>query len=202
MVKIWKKFKEIIGEKMNKTKLKEIMDPILKNLGYKKFNWEEIKIDEPSDHKKTRKLDENEIAVYMFKYGKEYLKIGKVGENSNPRLLYQHYNPNSCKSNLAKQLIDDKEDDYYGKEWKKLRKNYIENEKYKNNKNAEEYKQYENARNKVGKWIRKHTSRTNIYLNISDKNYGEYKYFILSLFESALQCKYKPRYENNIHEKK
>ena len=185
---------------MNKDELKEIMEPILESLGYEKFNWEEVKVDKPSDHK-TQKLVENEIAVYMFNYGdNKYLKIGKVGENSNPRFLYHHYNPNSCKSNLAKQLIDDNEHKY-GKEWEKLKENYIKNEKYKNNKGEEKYIEYENARNDIGDWIRKNTSRTNIYLKLSDNNFGKYKYFILSLFESALQCKFKPRYENNIHEK-
>lgn len=58
---------------------------------------------------KIEKLPENKMAIYMFKYKDSYLKIGKVGPNSNARFTSQHYNPNSSNSNLAKSLINDKE---------------------------------------------------------------------------------------------
>lgn len=47
------------------------------------------------------------MAVYMFRYGEQILKIGKVGPKSNARFQNQHYNPNSAQSNLAKSIIND-----------------------------------------------------------------------------------------------
>lgn len=44
-------------------------------------------------------------AVYIFKDSERYLKVGKVGPNANPRYQYQHYNPNSAVSNLARSLL-------------------------------------------------------------------------------------------------
>ena len=55
------------------------------------------------------KLPQHSMAIYMFKYKDEYLKIGKVGSKSNARFSFQHYNPNSAISNLAKSIINDKE---------------------------------------------------------------------------------------------
>ncbi len=55
------------------------------------------------------KLKENCTAVYMFQYKGEFLKIGRVGKKSNARFLSQHYNINSARSNLAKQIVDDPE---------------------------------------------------------------------------------------------
>jgi hypothetical protein len=47
------------------------------------------------------------MAVYIFIYNDEILKIGKVGSQSNARFVYQHYIPKSSKSNLAKSLLSD-----------------------------------------------------------------------------------------------
>lgn len=179
--------------------IKSFLESIIKEVGFKNFKMKEVNVVySPKPHEKPKALDEKakEVAIYMFKYGDVYLKIGKVGEKSSQRFINHHYNPNSCSSNLARQLINDTENDY-GKEWNDIKENYIKSEKYRNNKNKEEYKKYREAREKIGKWIMKNTSRINIYLKLSDENYIQYKYFILNLFESALQCKYKPRYENN-----
>ena len=52
-------------------------------------------------------LPEGKMAVYIFFYKNECLKIGKAGPNSNTRYLSQHYIPKSSQSNLAKSLLAD-----------------------------------------------------------------------------------------------
>jgi hypothetical protein len=47
-------------------------------------------------------------AVYVFSLKSQpqvVLKVGQVGPNSGPRFVYQHYNPKSSGSNLAKSLL-------------------------------------------------------------------------------------------------
>lgn len=46
-------------------------------------------------------------AVYIFKYGVQYLKVGKVNSNSNARYQSQHYNPDSSRSNLSRSIFND-----------------------------------------------------------------------------------------------
>jgi hypothetical protein len=48
------------------------------------------------------------MGVYMFWYEGEFMKIGKVGPNSNARFLSQHYNPRSAPSTLAASILSDK----------------------------------------------------------------------------------------------
>lgn len=76
--------------------------------------------------------------VYLFKYGEEYLKIGKAGVNSGARVLSQHY---YCKtpSSLAKSILRD------------IRMSYL-------NLNAET----------VGNWIKENCRRINIYIKDDD----------------------------------
>ncbi|WP_022754705.1 hypothetical protein [Butyrivibrio fibrisolvens] len=57
---------------------------------------------------KPGKLPSNKMGVYVFIFGDEYLKIGKVGPRSNARFQSQHYNAMSAKSTLAASLINDK----------------------------------------------------------------------------------------------
>lgn len=54
-----------------------------------------------------QKLPDGKMAIYMFKYNGDYLKIGKVGYKSNARFLSQHYLPNSSRSNLSKSILKD-----------------------------------------------------------------------------------------------
>lgn len=58
-------------------------------------------------HSVPRKLPTGKMAVYTFIYNGTFLKIGKVGPNSNARYTSQHYNPGSSKSNLAKSILED-----------------------------------------------------------------------------------------------
>lgn len=52
-------------------------------------------------------LPKGKMAIYMFFYKSEALKIGKVGIKSQARFKSDHYNPNSSGSNLAKSIIND-----------------------------------------------------------------------------------------------
>lgn len=61
-------------------------------------------------------LPVGKCAVYAFSLSEEagrtcragahhVLKVGRVGPNSSPRFLSQHYNPNSAGSNLARTIL-------------------------------------------------------------------------------------------------
>ena len=66
-------------------------------------------IDRGHPHISPCSLPNGKMAVYMFVYEGEFLKIGKVGPNSNARYTNQHYNPKSAGSNLAKSILLDSE---------------------------------------------------------------------------------------------
>lgn len=51
------------------------------------------------------RLPVNHSAVYIFKHGDRYLKVGQAGSESNARYQSQHYCPTSSSSNLAKSLL-------------------------------------------------------------------------------------------------
>ena len=58
-------------------------------------------------HLAPKSLAKGKMAIYIFKYKDSYLKIGKVGAKSKPRYIYQHYQPDSSPSNLAKSILKD-----------------------------------------------------------------------------------------------
>lgn len=61
----------------------------------------------PAPHT-PRPLPNGKQAVYVFSLpvpSSLVLKVGKVRTNSNARFQFQHYNPQSAKSNLAKSLL-------------------------------------------------------------------------------------------------
>ena len=53
-------------------------------------------------HKPPARLPNGQMAVYVFTFNDECLRVGKVGPKSEARYVSQHYNPKSSKSNLAK----------------------------------------------------------------------------------------------------
>ncbi len=59
-------------------------------------------------HIPPKTLPSGKMAVYVFLWGDDCLKIGKVGPKSQARYTSQHYNPNSSNSNLAKSILKDK----------------------------------------------------------------------------------------------
>ena len=58
-------------------------------------------------HQQPSRLPAGSGAVYIFSYGDEILKIGKVNVNSSARFSSQHYGFNS-RSTLAKSICKDK----------------------------------------------------------------------------------------------
>jgi len=52
-------------------------------------------------------LPRAKTAIYGFRYGGEWLEIGRAGPRSNPRYTYQHYCPTGTESTLAKSLLND-----------------------------------------------------------------------------------------------
>jgi hypothetical protein len=75
-------------------------------------------------------------AVYIFEHNQQYLKVGQAGPNSSARYHSQHYNPNSCTSNLSKTLM---RDNLYG--YSQIVLNQV-----------------------IGRWIKGNTSRYNILI--------------------------------------
>ena len=62
----------------------------------------------PAPHR-PRILPPGKMAVYIFHWGSQCLKVGKAGSKTRARYRYQHYNPRSSKSNLAKSILRDRE---------------------------------------------------------------------------------------------
>lgn len=59
----------------------------------------------PAPHRPPSALPTGRMAVYVFAWKEQCLKVGKVGPKSGPRYCIQHYNVGSSKSNLAKSII-------------------------------------------------------------------------------------------------
>jgi len=56
-------------------------------------------------HKPPSSLPPGKMAVYIFYWRGECLKVGKVGPKSQARYVSQHYSPSSSQSNLAKSIL-------------------------------------------------------------------------------------------------
>lgn len=82
-------------------------------------------------------LPSGKMAVYIFVFENQMVKVGRVGAKSNARFKVQHYNPNSSKSNLAKSILQD-----------------------------ENMKKYGLGIDNVGEWIKTNTRRIDIILDI------------------------------------
>jgi hypothetical protein len=64
----------------------------------------------PAPHSPPKKLPNGKIAVYVFLWKKQCLKVGKVGPRSQARYTGQHYSVNSSESNLAKSIISHRDE--------------------------------------------------------------------------------------------
>ena len=115
----------------------------------------------PAPHAPPTRLPAGHMAVYVFTYGGEVLKVGKVGPNSHARYSSQHYNPGSAQSTLAASMIAD----------------------------AERLGLSGADRAAIGNWIRSNVDRVNILILVSHGTP------VLTLLESFLQCRLRPRYE-------
>ena len=88
-------------------------------------------------HKAPRKVPSGKLAVYLFFHGGKCLKIGKAGGNSHTRYSSQHYNAGGSSSNLAKSLVDARQE---------MGIDHV-------------------LAREVGKWIRENVSRVNVLLD-------------------------------------
>jgi hypothetical protein len=59
----------------------------------------------PAPHRPPSALPTGRMAVYVFTWKGQCLKVGRVDSKSGPRYCTQHYNVDSCNSNLAKSII-------------------------------------------------------------------------------------------------
>jgi hypothetical protein len=59
----------------------------------------------PAPHKPPSALPKGKMAVYVFAWKGQCLKVGKVGPNSHARYTSQHYGASSSNSNLAKSIL-------------------------------------------------------------------------------------------------
>ena len=59
----------------------------------------------PAPHKPPSALPKGKMAVYVFAWKGQCLKVGKVGPNSQARYTSQHYGASSSNSNLAKSIL-------------------------------------------------------------------------------------------------
>lgn len=126
------------------------------------ISCQDIHVEEQkAPHSPPSLLPEGKMAVYVFFLGEECLKVGKVGPRSHARYVSHHYNPNSSKSNLARSILDDRNE---------LGLSYLDERT-------------------IGEWIKKNTDRINF---IVDSGLGIH---VLTLLESFLQCRLRPRFE-------
>jgi hypothetical protein len=66
-------------------------------------------VDRGIPHKPPSQMPVGKMAIYAFIYNGRFLKIGKANQKSKARFTYQHYNPKSAPSTLAKSIINDVE---------------------------------------------------------------------------------------------
>jgi hypothetical protein len=88
-----------------------ILSQVSKKIGFE-IDHKELIIEhlkKGKDHA-PKKLKTGYFAVYMFKYRREYLKVGKVsGTMNNDRFYQHHYIEKAANSNLAKSILSDTE---------------------------------------------------------------------------------------------
>ncbi len=90
----------------------EYIEKITKDMGYPITSKDYYIEDMGCPHVQPKQLPKGYAAIYIFVYkiddNYEFLKIGKVNQNSNARFVSQHYGT-SAPSTLAKSLCNDKE---------------------------------------------------------------------------------------------
>lgn len=96
-------------EELSKEIILNYITKVTSDLG-KELSDENIKIQNMGNPHGHIRLKDGETAVYLFYLEEEkcYLKIGKVGTNSNARLNSQHYSIKASQSTLASSLLNDK----------------------------------------------------------------------------------------------
>jgi len=117
-------------------------------------------------HRRPSRLPAGRKAVYVFATDSRCLKVGKVGANSQPRFVSQHYSPNNKRSGLAKSLLS----------------------------TAPALGAFHHelgglTADSVGAWIESNTTRIHFYVPERVPN------ALLSLLESFAQCRFRPLFE-------
>jgi len=95
-------------------------------------------------HEPPRDLPKGLVAVYVFCYSSQCLKVGKAGPKTKQRFTYQHYNPGSAPSTLADSLI----------------------------KGQSDLGLSDLTKENVGNWIKRNTYRFNLFLNASTNRFS------------------------------
>ena len=106
---------------------------------------------------RSKSLPIGKQAVYIFSIGSDrpvFLKVGKVGPNSNARFNSQHYHPGRSMSNLANSLLNARE------QWESFGISELDSES-------------------VGPWLKEHTDIDHFYLADS---LGKYPLSLLEIF--------------------
>jgi hypothetical protein len=85
----------------------------------------------------VKPLSKDNMAIYVFVLNGRCLKVGKVGSKSQARYISHHYNPLSSKSNLAKSILEHRDDSNFSGV----------------------------TEENVGEWIKKNVDRVNFILN-------------------------------------
>lgn len=97
-----------------------------------------------SPHEPPKNLPTGKVAVYVFCYKCQCLKVGKAGPNTKARFTSQHYNPGSAPSTLAGSLVAGQ---------KKIGLNTLTKEN-------------------VGNWLKANAFRFNLFLNATANENG------------------------------
>lgn len=98
---------------INLDQLKDDLLAIASTLGHEIPSVKIVCIDRGEPHTPAM-LRQGQMAVYLFEYQGQVMKVGKAGPKSNARFASMHYNPSSSKSNLSKSLLADPEFSEYG----------------------------------------------------------------------------------------
>jgi hypothetical protein len=123
----------------------------------------------PAPHRRPAQLPIGKRAVYVFLLGSTCLKVGKAGAKSRARFTSQHYEPNSCRSNLAKSL---------------LRDGALLRQCMPDSRRAELA-----SETTIGAWIESHATRWHLFLEEHQSP------FLWSLLEAFVHCRLRPRFE-------
>lgn len=85
----------------------ELKSAFLNYLTLQSLPLEDFEIEFLKAPHKSEALPKDKMAIMLFIYKEEILKIGIAGSDSNPRFQYQHYLVKGNGSTLAKSLIND-----------------------------------------------------------------------------------------------
>ncbi len=125
-------------------------------------------------HQPPPRLPLAKQAIYWFSFGDRCLKAGKAGPQSAARYTSQHYNPRSCRSNLAKSIL----------KHRAAVKSVVPEAIWAEIDGLDE--------STVGAWIKQNTSRCNLLVDLSFDSRA------LSFLETFIQARLRPLFEGKV----